>query len=76
MRTIGTQALLTLISHFIFIFVAFWSIQKLHIENLMRLYPTQARVLIVMLSVTVGYTCSSFFLNFIDNVRNLIYIVK
>ncbi|WP_369523216.1 DUF1146 family protein [Secundilactobacillus paracollinoides] len=42
----------------------------------MRLYPTQARVLIVMLSVTVGYTCSSFFLNFIDNVRNLIYIVK
>ncbi|KZL40200.1 DUF1146 family protein [Secundilactobacillus collinoides] len=76
MRTIGTQALLTLISHFIFIFVAFWSIQKLHIENVMRLYPTQARVLIVMLSVAVGYTCSSFFLNFIDNVRNLIYMFK
>ncbi|KRK99445.1 hypothetical protein FD04_GL002262 [Secundilactobacillus odoratitofui DSM 19909 = JCM 15043] len=76
MQTIGAQALLTIVSHFVFIFVAFWSIQKVHIENVMRLYPNQARVLIVLLSVAVGYTCSEFFLNFIDNVRNLIFLVK
>ncbi|QEA32157.1 DUF1146 family protein [Secundilactobacillus malefermentans] len=76
MKSIGTQSLINLISHLAFILIAFWSIQGLHIERRMQLYPSQAKVLIVMLSVTIGYTCSSFFLNFIDNVQNLTFLLK
>ncbi|WP_306421044.1 DUF1146 family protein [Secundilactobacillus kimchicus] len=76
MKTIGITAMLQLVTEFLFIFLAFWSIQKLHIENLMRLYPTQARLLIVLLSVTIGFSCSEFLWRFYDNVRNLTFLIR
>ncbi|QMU07944.1 DUF1146 family protein [Levilactobacillus suantsaii] len=76
MKLLGIQGILTITSHLCFIALAFWSISALHIERLMPFYPRQARVLIVMLAVAVGFGCSSFFLDFIDNVRNLGYLVR
>ena len=76
MRTIGITALLQIMTEFICIFMAFWSIQKLHIENYMKLYPTQARLLIVMLSVVVGFLFSEFLWQFYDNVRNLGFLLR
>ena len=75
MKLVGIQGILTIISHLFFIALAFWAISGLHIERLMTFYPRQARVLIVMLAVAVGFGCSSFFLDFINNVRNLGYLV-
>jgi len=76
MSLIGLQGILTIISHLFFIGLAFWAISALHIERLMTFYPRQSRVLIVMLSVAIGFGCSSFFLDFIDNVRNLGYLLR
>lgn len=76
MRLVGLQGILTIISHLFFIALAFWAISALHIECLMTFYPRQSRVLIVMLAVAVGFGCSSFFLDFIDNVRNLGYLLR
>ncbi|PWF99530.1 DUF1146 family protein [Levilactobacillus bambusae] len=76
MRTIGLEAILTLCSHLGFILIAFWAIQGLHLERYMKFYPRQAKILIVFLSVALGFTVSSFFLSFIDNVRNLGYLLK
>ncbi|MDT6981006.1 DUF1146 family protein [Levilactobacillus zymae] len=76
MKLLGIQGILTIISHLSFIALAFWAISALHIERLMPFNPRQARVLIVMLAVAVGFGCSSFFLDFIDNVRNLGYLVR
>ncbi|MBT9677097.1 DUF1146 family protein [Levilactobacillus brevis] len=76
MRLVGLQGILTIISHLFFIALAFWAISALHIEHLMTFYPRQSRVLIVMLAVAVGFGCSSFFLDFIDNVRNLGYLLR
>ncbi|GEO66012.1 DUF1146 family protein [Levilactobacillus spicheri] len=76
MKLIGIQGILTIISHLFFIALAFWAIAGLHIERLMTFYPRQSRVLIVMLAVAIGFGCSSFFLDFINNVRNLGYLVR
>ncbi|WP_125573382.1 DUF1146 family protein [Levilactobacillus huananensis] len=75
MKLIGLQGILTIISHLAFIGLAFWAISALHIERLMTFYPRQSRVLIVMLAVAIGFGCSSFFLDFINNVRNLGYLL-
>ncbi|KRN01756.1 hypothetical protein FD13_GL000585 [Levilactobacillus senmaizukei DSM 21775 = NBRC 103853] len=76
MKQLGVQGILTIVSHLFFIAIAFWAISGLHIERLMTFYPRQSRLLIVMLAVAIGFGCSSFFLDFIDNVRNLGYLVK
>ncbi|MHC9532925.1 DUF1146 family protein [Dellaglioa sp. BT-FLS60] len=77
MNTVGIQSLVTLMSHLMFIVIAFWAIQGLRID---RFFPQsnqqRIRVLIVLLAILLGYTSSTFFLNFIDNVRNLVFLVK
>ncbi|KRK46234.1 hypothetical protein FC66_GL000736 [Dellaglioa algida DSM 15638] len=64
-------------SHLMFIGIAFWAIQGLRID---RFFPqsNQQRIkaLIVMLAILLGYTSSAFFLNFMDNIRNLVFLVK
>lgn len=77
MNTVGIQSLITLMSHLMFIGVAFWAIQGLRID---RFFPQsnqqRIKVLIVMLAILLGYTSSAFFLNFMDNIRNLVFLVK
>ncbi|UDM31753.1 DUF1146 family protein [Lentilactobacillus laojiaonis] len=76
MRSIGIQALITLVTYFICIIISFWSIQELHIEKRIPMRPYQGKLFIVLISIALGYLVSSFFLSFIDNVRNLIFIIK
>ncbi|WP_083488249.1 DUF1146 family protein [Liquorilactobacillus aquaticus] len=77
MKYYGFLALLTLVSHFAFITLAFVSLQSLRFDRWIT--PTRQRyfnILLVMVSIAIGYTCSSFFLSFIDNVRNLTYLLS
>lgn len=76
MKLIGIEALISLVVQFSFIWLAFKSIQGLHIERLFRETPKTLPLLNVLLSVTIGYTSVSFFMAFFDTIRNLIYIVK
>lgn len=76
MRTIGIQAVITLVTYFLFIAMAFWSVQETHIERYIPMRALPGKLLIVLLAVAIGYGASSFFLSFIDNIRNLIYLVK
>lgn len=76
MKVVGIQALITLITYIGFIGISFWSIQDLHIERFIPMRATQGKLLIVLLSIVIGYGTSSFFLSLIDNIRNLIFLVK
>ncbi|EHO48093.1 DUF1146 family protein [Lentilactobacillus kisonensis] len=76
MKTIGIQAAITLVTYFLFIAMAFWSVQEIHIERYIPMRALPGKLLIVLLSVAIGYGAGSFFLSFIDIVRNLIYLVK
>jgi len=77
MRGLGIQALLNLVSQFLFIWIAFWALQPLRLDRKMNAQASQqARALIVLLAVAIGYTVSQFFWSFFDAVRNLIYLVR
>ncbi|GAY73803.1 DUF1146 family protein [Lentilactobacillus kosonis] len=76
MSMFGLQSLITLIMYIFFIFLAFWSINEIHIERYLPIRALPGKLLIVLLSVALGYTVSSFFLSLIDNIRNLVFLVK
>ncbi|WP_252180842.1 DUF1146 family protein [Pediococcus stilesii] len=68
--------MITLICYLFFILVSFWSIQAIPFYKFMGKYENQAKVLIVLLSVVIGYTVSTFFLNLITTIENLVFLVK
>ncbi|WP_422730451.1 DUF1146 family protein [Lentilactobacillus rapi] len=61
MRTIGIQAVITLVTYFLFIAMAFWSVQEIHIERYIPMRALPGKLLIVLLAVAIGYGASSFF---------------
>ncbi|UQS87532.1 DUF1146 family protein [Nicoliella spurrieriana] len=65
-----------MICHLFFISIAFWWIQDLHIERYLRMHEPQAKVMIVMLSVVVGFICSSFFIDIINSILGLSTFTK
>lgn len=76
MKSLAVISLTTLISHFIFITLAFIGLQGLRLDR----YFTPERqgkfkLVLIMVAVAIGFSCSSFFLSFVDNVRNLGYFL-
>lgn len=64
--------LLGIISHMLFIFLSFWAMKAMRIEKWIRTdHIQEARLLYFFLSIALGYTVSSFFLEFIGMSRNL-----
>ncbi|WP_283678568.1 DUF1146 family protein [Lentilactobacillus sp. Marseille-Q4993] len=76
MTTIGIQGLLTLVTYVFFVGLTFWVVNQIHIERFIPIRELPGKLLIVLLSVSIGWACSSFFLSVIDNIRNLIFLVK
>ncbi|AQW22255.1 hypothetical protein PL11_010085 [Lentilactobacillus curieae] len=76
MSMFGLQSLITLFMYIFFIFLAFWSINEIHIERYLPIRALPGKLLIVLLSIALGYTVSSFFLSLIDNIRNLVFLFK
>ena len=76
MNTIGIQALITLITYILFIAMAFWTVQEIHIERYIPLRAMPGKLLIVLVSIAIGYACSSFFRSVIFNIQNLVYLIK
>ncbi|ANZ58366.1 hypothetical protein BGL34_00295 [Fructilactobacillus lindneri] len=71
MNVFGIQALMGIICQLFFIILSFWAIQGIHFERFLPIQEKQGKVLIVLLSIAIGFLCSSFFLSFIDNIKNL-----
>ncbi|WP_056998287.1 DUF1146 family protein [Fructilactobacillus fructivorans] len=76
MNPFGVESLITIISQLFFIAVAFWTIQGIHFERFLPIQERQGKVLIVLLSIVIGFICSSFFMSFIDNLKNLTVLFK
>lgn len=76
MKVYGINALFNLISDFLFIFIAFISLQSLRLDRYVTPFKQKNfKILLVLISVAIGYGCSSFFLDFINNVKNLSYLL-
>lgn len=63
---IGQQALISIISHLFFIAIAWWALQALNFEKMLRPNRVfQARLLFILLSIVIGSGVSNFFLNYL-----------
>ncbi|ANB58167.1 hypothetical protein GFC29_2596 [Anoxybacillus sp. B7M1] len=62
---VGQQALLSIISHLVFMAITWWVLQGVHIEKLLK--PNriiQARLFYILLTIAIGSTVSNFFLDY------------
>lgn len=74
MQVYGIDAIVRIISHFSFIYLAFWALRSLRIENLFKAFKeTQVRLVILMLAIAIGYACSTFFLEIILLCKNIFF---
>lgn len=72
MQVYGIDAVVRIVSHFAFIYLAFWALRSLRVENIFKTFKeTQVRVAIVMLSVALGFVFSTFFLEIILLCKNI-----
>lgn len=72
MQVYGIDAIIRIVSHLAFIYLAFWSLRSFRVDAFFRsMHTTQIRMAIVLFSIFLGYTASSFFLEIIALCRNL-----
>ncbi|EOL43548.1 DUF1146 family protein [Enterococcus caccae] len=75
MQFFGIDAVIRIICHMMFIYVSFWAMQSIRLEQFFKTHQTsQVRLLIVLFSIVIGYTVSSFFLEFLALCRNLFIV--
>lgn len=73
----GQQALLSIISHLAFIAVAWWALQALNYEKILRANRVfQARLLYILLAIVIGTAVSNFFLDYIVWAQQLPLILQ
>lgn len=62
----GHQALVSILSHLAFIAIAWWALQSLNFEKLIRgNHVFQARLLFILLAIVIGSIVSNFFLDYL-----------
>ena len=62
-RIIGFQPLLAIVSHIFFIAVAFYALQAIMPEKIIKKNRViQAQILFILLSISIGWAVSNFFL--------------
>jgi len=62
----GQQALLSIIVHIIFIAIAWWALQALRFDQILRPNRVfQARILYILLSIVIGSSVGNFFLDYL-----------
>lgn len=72
MSSFGITAIVHLISHFTFIYLAFWALQSLKVDQIFKKGHTlQIQVLFLLLATVIGFIASSFFLDVMQLVKNI-----
>jgi uncharacterized integral membrane protein (TIGR02327 family) len=62
----GQEALLSILSHLVFIGVSWWALQSINFEKFLRKNRVaQARLLFVLVSIVIGSIVSNFFLDYL-----------
>lgn len=77
MEFIRVQSLITLFSHLFFIALSYWAVQSLRTDHLFKKNtPQQLKIFYVLLAVSIGYTVSNFFLDFMTYSQNLLTFLQ
>ncbi|MEG0295045.1 DUF1146 family protein [Enterococcus sp.] len=72
MQVYGIDVIIRITTHFIFIYLAFWSLKSLRLDMLFKPQnTTQIRMAIALLSIGMGYLVSTFFLELMVLGKNI-----
>ncbi|MBT2699720.1 DUF1146 family protein [Neobacillus sp. C211] len=73
----GQIAVLSILSHLIFITISWWALQAIRLEKLLKPnHVFQARLLYILLAIFVGSSVSNFFLDYLQWSRQLPLIMQ
>ncbi|WAA12162.1 DUF1146 family protein [Fervidibacillus halotolerans] len=77
LENIGFSSLLSIVSHLLFIGLAWWALQSLQFEKFLRKNRVaQARLLYILLAIAIGSTVSNFFLDYFIWSNQITYIFQ
>lgn len=62
MESSNINSFLDLAVQLFFIGLAFWSLNDIHLERYVKMHINQYRILIILLSICIGYVSGSFFI--------------
>mgnify|MGYP003418182184 FL=1 len=66
-ESVSQQAMIGIVSHLFFIGITWWALQALNFEKLLRANRVfQARILYVLLTITIASAVSNFFLHYLS----------
>ncbi|HLR67729.1 DUF1146 family protein [Virgibacillus alimentarius] len=75
MFSIGQLAITSMISHLIFIYLTWRVVQTINVDPLIRKgHVTEARVLLIFITITIGTGVSRFFLDILQWSQDLLYL--
>jgi len=75
MLSIGYSAIIGMISHVIFIYITWKAMIALNVEFLIKKnHVTEARILLILISIAIGSLVSRFVLDIIQWSQDLIYL--
>ncbi|MEH7334252.1 DUF1146 family protein [Neobacillus drentensis] len=73
----GQIALVSIISHLVFISLSWWALQAIRLEKLLRPnHVFQARLLYILLAIFIGSSVSNFFLDYLQWSQQLPLILQ
>lgn len=73
----GLEALITVMSHLIFIITAWRCMVALRFDRILKPnHVRESQLLLFFVAVALGYLVSSCFLSLVQATRNLIYLIK
>ncbi|ETI70020.1 DUF1146 family protein [Neobacillus vireti] len=68
----GQLALLSIVSHLLFIAISWWALQAIRLDKLLKAnHVFQGRLLYILLAIFIGSSVSNFFLDYLQWSRQL-----
>ncbi|SDM53526.1 DUF1146 family protein [Sediminibacillus halophilus] len=75
MQSLGQEALISMISHLIFIIITWRILQGINLEPLIKKGRVmEANILLIFITIAIGTTVSRFFLDFLQWSQQLIFL--
>lgn len=75
MESLGQQALVSMISHIIFIIITWRVLQGVNFDPLIKKGKVfEAKALMILLTITIGTAVSDFLLNYLQWAGQLVYL--
>ena len=75
LHELGQQALISMLSHIIFIIITWYVLQSVRIDPIFKKGRTfEAKVLMIFITIAIGTTVSRFFLDFLNWAQQLNFL--